>query len=220
MPRIHIFRSTLSGAVLALAAFLSLPGAASAQEVGLFLSQGATGLDELARPSGFALSYRVAPTPRLSLRATLFRKSDAFDRTSRVCIQYEPAVGCNNEFVQTETRLHGVVLAAHLRQRLHDLVEIEGGGGVSMSRVGASEVTESGRTSDLFTQNTGQPGVVLGGAFRVRPARRIPVTLEVGVAQQFIRMNACSDDPWRYDPYCGVTGFREIRVGLGVGRGW
>lgn len=223
MLRISLLRSAAFGAVLTLPAMLLglvAPVDGSAQEVGFSVSQGATGLDEFQAPTGFVLSYRVAPTPRLSLRASLFRQGDAFDRTSRVCIQYEPAVGCNNELVQTETRLHGVMLAANLRQRLHALAEVEGGGGVSMSRLSASEVTESGRTSDLFTQNTGQPGLVLGGALRLRPAERIPLTLEVGVAQQFIRLNACSDDPWRYDPYCGVQGFSQLSVGLGVGRGW
>lgn len=215
MPSTRFFRRAVLAAASALVALLSLPGTGGAQEVGLSFTRSASDLPGLAAPSGFLFSFRAEATERLSVRAGIYRKRDEGVRQGRVCIQYEPPVGCQMEEVRSETGLRGVHLATYLRQPLHRTFDVELGAGVALNRVSAEDRTESGRRSDLFVQNSGQPGVLLGATGRFRPAPGVPVTLEVGVSQQYVRLNACSDDAWRYDPYCGVTGFQEVRVGVG-----
>jgi hypothetical protein len=205
----------LRGVLLALGGTLCLfPGTGLSQEVGLLAAAARSGVPELAAPGGFGVFARVTPTANLSVRVSLYRQSQASVRTGRVCTQYIPVVGCAQEEVRTDTDLGGLWMTAGFRGRPLPRLELEGAGGLTMSRVRGEDRTASGRRSSLFIYNTLHPGAVVMVSGRVRPLLRLPLSLEAGLSHQQLWLRACAEEDWQYDPYCGSTGLRGAWLGL------
>jgi hypothetical protein len=203
------------GVLLALGGTLWLfPDAGLSQEVGLLAAAARSGVAELAAPEGFGVFARVSPAANLSVRVSLYRQSQVSVRTGRVCTQYIPVVGCAQEEVRTETNMGGLWMTAGFRGRPLPRLELEGGGGVTMSRVRGEDRTASRRRSSLFVYNTLHPGAVVTVSGRVRPLLRVPLSLEAGISHHQLWLRACAEDDWQYDPYCGSTGLRGAWIGL------
>jgi hypothetical protein len=191
----------------------------AAQEIGIYHASARSDLAELASPMGAGAFVRIFPTGHTSLRLSYQRQSNTSGRTDRVCTVYIPVVDCTQEGVHTETRLHGAALSGGLRARPLSFLELELGAGVTMNRVEGRDETESGRTSTLFVQHTAQFGTLVQGSARVQPLR-IPLTIEAAAGNHRLVLNACAEDEFRYDPYCGVANLRELRIGLGYDLRW
>jgi hypothetical protein len=205
----------LRGALLALGGALCLlPGTGLSQEVGLLAASARSGVPELAAPRGFGVLARVTPAANLSVRVNLYRQSQASVRTDRVCTQYIPVVRCEQEEVRTDTDLGSLWMTVGFRGRPLPRLELEGAGGLTMSRVRGEDRTASGRRSSLFVYNTLHPGAVVMASGRVRPLLRVPFSLEVGLSRQQLWLRACAEEDWQYDPYCGSKGLRGVWIGL------
>jgi hypothetical protein len=208
----------------ATALLLTVPSPGDGQalpvEIGVFHLAGSSDLAELERPRGLAVALRIRARPWLTIRSSIFAKGDDSARRGRVCTIYAPPSNCRDENVQAETTLVGAEVTAHVVRRLHPSFEIDAGAGASMSRITVDEVTESGRTSSLLGQNSGQPGLTLSTSGRFRPVDRLPLVLEVGLAQHFVRLNACSENQALYTPFCRTSSLRELRVGVAFAPAW
>jgi hypothetical protein len=211
----------LQGVLLALGGVLGLsPEGALSQEVGLLAAAARAEVSELASPGGFGVFARVTPLASLSVRVSLYRQSHLSVRTSTVCTQYIPIVGCAQEEVRTDTNMGSLWVTAGFRGRLLPRFELEGAGGLTMTRVRGEDRTASGRPSSLFIYNSLHPGAVVTVSGRVRPLLRVPFSLEAGLSHHLLWLRACAEEDWQYDPYCGSTGLRGAWIGLAFQPRW
>jgi len=204
--------------MLALALF-GAPSALLAQEYGLHGLWTSSSIPEMAAPRGVGFHAWFPAGQHSAIRASLYRQGQSFSREAPVCIQYQPSpVGCRVEQVDTDARLAGATVTGLLRRAFLPGVEGEVGLGVSLSEVAVQETTVSGRASNLYTQNTAQAGALLHLGTRIHPIRSVPLSLEVSYGHHLKNLKACSEDAWRFTPFCGTSTFRELRVGLGFRR--
>lgn len=200
-------------AVMAASAFA--PARLEAQSFGIYHSLGRSDLAELGAASGVGAFVRLVPHTALSLRVGYHRHSETAHRVGEVCNNYVIYFMCSNEGIETATRVQGGAVTAAWLLRPVAPVALEIGGGVSLNDVHGTERTESGRPSSLFSYQSAQVGLLAIANGRVRPVRALPVTIEAGVANHFLLLRACANDPRRYSPYCGDTSLREFRIGIG-----
>jgi hypothetical protein len=80
--------------------------------------------------------------------------------------------------------------------------------------VRANERSESGRRSDIYEYNTGQPGVLGALTLRLRPAASLPLHVEMTAANHVLFLSACPAEGWRYAPYCGRHRLSDLRLGV------
>jgi hypothetical protein len=200
-------------------AFFWVPSALLAQEYGLHGLLTSSSIPEMASPRGLGFYAWFPASPHSAIRASVYRQGQSFGREAPVCIQYQPSpVGCRVEPIDTEARLAGATVTGLLRRALLTGVEGEVGLGVSLSEVAVRETTDSGRASNLYTQNTAQAGALLHLGARIRPSPSVPLSLELSYGHHLKELRACSEDAWRFTPFCGTSTFREFRVGLGYRR--
>ena len=85
---------------------------------------------------------------------------------------------------------------------------------MSFSSLTATTVGESGSDADLNLPLTGQLGVVALLSADVSPLASVPLKLTGTLSRHWVNFNACASLEEIYDPFCGVTAYREIAVGL------
>lgn len=205
---------------LPLALCALLPRSARAQDLELYRSFSSSNLAEIGSSSGLGASARILRLGTAAVRASFHWYDESTTRTGRVCTNYAASFACAQEAVRTDTNLAGATLQAVWRHRPVSRVELEVGGGLSMNAISASDQTASGRPSDLFTYNTGHPGLLVLARTRAYPIPRLPLTLNASVANHRLILRACPTEQPAYGPYCGATDLRELRIGLGYDRGW
>jgi hypothetical protein len=201
--------------LLLLAAGVTAARPAAAQDAGVYRSYATTDIAELAAPRGVGAYIRILPRSWLSMRVGYHRHEESSQRVGTVCNNIIVMFMCNSEDIDNVTRVHGAAATAALHLRPIAPLELEIGGGVSLNEVRGSDRTASGRTSSLFWHESAQTGFIIAAQSRLRPLRVLPITLDVGVSDHILMLDACAVDVRRYDPYCGRTRLREVRIGAG-----
>jgi hypothetical protein len=188
----------------------------AAQELGVYRSVAQSSLAELSEPAGLGAYLRIRPVHAWSVRFGYHRQEDDSQRVGEVCNNFVVAFRCNDEPIETRTRVHGgSALASWLASPVRQ-VELELGAGISLNDVAAEEQTESGRASPIFFHESAQFGALLAVHGRLRPLAGLPLVIEVGLVNHYLRLGACAEDPRRYDPYCAPVNLREVRLGAGL----
>lgn len=191
------------------------PAAVSAQEFGLYRSHAQSSLRELSEPGGAGAYLRVRVRPAVSIRFSYHRQQAESERVGEVCNNFVAGFRCNQEPIETQTRVRGGSAVASWLVTPVRQVEFEAGGGISLNDVRGEEQTESGRSSMIFFHESAQLGVLASVHARLRPLPRLPLIIDVGLVNHHLRLRACAEDPRRYDPYCEPVNLRELRVGAG-----
>ena len=88
------------------------------------------------------------------------------------------------------------------------------GGGFSVNSVTATSLGESGRRAELYSPKTAQVGWLALGSAGISPIPSVPLRLVGTVTGHWINFNSCAPLEVIYDPYCGITLFRELEVGI------
>jgi hypothetical protein len=202
-----------SGVILLSCALASQP--VGAQELGVYRSFARSALYELGAPHGLGAYIRLLPQPWLSARVSYHRHQSRTERVGEVCNNVAVYFACSDEDIETDSRVHGGAATLGWRLQPAAAVELEIGGGISLNDVRASERSTSGRPSALFVRQSAQTGILATAHGRFQPVRAVPLTIDVGLANHVLLLNACADDPRRYDPFCGRTSVREVRIGAG-----
>jgi hypothetical protein len=208
-------RSRTIAYTLLLAAIACAARPVAAQDIGVYRSYGTTDIAELAAPRGIGAYIRILPRPWLSMRVGYHRHEESSQRVGTVCNNIIVMFMCNSEDIENVTSVHGAAATAAWRLQPIASLELELGGGVSLNEVRGSDRTASGRTSSLFWHESAQTGIIVSAQGRLRPLRMLPLTLDVGVSEHMLMLDACAVDTRRHDPYCGRTRLREVRLGAG-----
>jgi len=117
------------------------------------------------------------------------------------------------EPTRRESRISGLAVTAALPLQLVPQFAVEAGTGITLSQIRAQDRTESGRANALYSNPTGQWGVLLTATARLRPLATLPLSLHAGAGQHLLRLTSCGEYEWDDDPFCGNSSVREIRIG-------
>jgi hypothetical protein len=198
---------------LAAVAVLCAPAPVNAQELSVYHSIARSDIAEIAEAGGFGatLGFRTGP---VQLRPGVLYHNQTTTVNSRVCLNYELGVGCQNEEVERSARLRGLQLLAAVPVQLIPMLGFDLAGGVTLSQLTATDRTASRRASDLFANPSGQWGVVLLAGAQLRPLPAVPLTVNAAFGNHRMRLTSCGEYAWDYSPFCGTTDIREVRIGL------
>jgi hypothetical protein len=199
--------------VLALLGTLAA-GSAHGQEVGFYLTSASSALPELAAAQGGG-AFLLLVAPGFNVRGTVYSQSSTRSLSGRVCASVNPPSNCTQaEFTRT-TRLRGFGVAGALPVLRTRQLGVEVGGGPSFNIIEAVDAAPPQRRTALFTQETGNIGMLLSGTVRAQPVRGLPIVLHALAGSHTIWMTACGEYVWMDDPYCGRVRMAEFRLGLG-----
>ncbi|HSJ23600.1 MAG TPA: hypothetical protein VK929_02875 [Longimicrobiales bacterium] len=187
---------------------------AAAQEVGIYSAAHSVSLEELQDLRGYG-GHALLFTPGLNVRFSIYSQSATTVKDSRTCHVIFPPSNCTDETVTRESRLRGVILAAAVPIMPQRQLQFELGAGASFNLLDASDSVPSGRRSPLITSDGGQLGALFTAGVRLQPLRSVPVVLHALGGSHFIRMTACGEYAWNDDPFCGIIGVHELRLGIG-----
>jgi hypothetical protein len=192
-----------------------VPSSVAAQQLSLSHKQSSTALPELSGATGFdlLLSFPAGPA---RLGAGIHHLSRETQLDTRVCVSYEQRVGCLTEPTRREARLSGLAVTAGLPLQLLPQLVVEGGTGITLSQVRAQDRTQSGRPNALYSNPTGQWGVLLNVTARLKPLATLPLSLHAGAGQHLLRLTSCGEYEWDDAPFCGNSSVREIRIGASL----
>jgi hypothetical protein len=195
-------------------AVLCAPAAVDAQELSVYHSVARSDIPEIAEAGGFGVTLGFR-TGRVQLRPGVLHHNQTTTVNSRVCLNYELRVGCQDEDVERSARLSGLQLVAAVPMQPVPMLGFEVAGGITLSQLTASDRTASRRASNLFANPSGQWGVMLLAGAQLRPLPAVPLTVKAAVGNHRMRLTSCGEYAWDYSPFCGTTDIREVRVGLG-----
>jgi hypothetical protein len=201
---------------LGLMASLALtPTSGAAQELGLFLSQGEAGHQEFVDPMGFGAYLILDPLPYLRFEGSFTHYDASATRVGEACIYLEPRHDCELENLRSTSDMEGVSLSVIPHISPAGWIDLGLGGGASFMHLGLEIETESDRFVNVLKPTGGQTGAFLVGQVKLMPFPRLPLVLSAGYQTQWVRFSGCSPDPLTYDPYCGTTEMKELRLGAG-----
>jgi hypothetical protein len=206
---------------LALALSLSSLGwmpEVSSQELGVFVFRGNSEMLEFPDPVGVGLFASVEIQDTWSFRLTVQSFSQSTQKEGRVCVRYLPPLSCRTEHVQTSASMSGLRGTLSRAIPLGERLRLGVGGGFSFNSVAVTSTGESGYPADLERPRTGQIGYLGVLDAEVTPVSAWPLRLILGVTGHWVSFNACYPGLSSYSPFCGLTDFREIKVGLAFAR--
>lgn len=202
---------TLASASLLLMA--SAP-AAAAQQIGASLLWGQSENAEFLEPGGVRGFVQWEALSSWLFRLSLQSLSQDSEKEGTVCTVYFPRIGCRVEHVETSASLGSFRLEVLRALRLGEWLRIGAGGGMSLSSLTVTSLGESGNNADLNLPRTGQIGYVALLSADIAPVGGVPLKLTGTLSRHWVDFNACASMEDIYDPFCGITTYREIAVGL------
>jgi hypothetical protein len=188
--------------------------AASAQEIGVSLLWAQSENAELLEPGGVRGFVQWESQSSWLFRLSLQSLSQDSEKEGAVCTVYSPRIGCRAEHVETSASLGTFRLEVMRALRLGEWLRIGAGGGASISSLSATSLGESGNNADLNLPRTAQIGFVALLSADISPVRGIPLKLTGEISRHWVGFNACARLEDIYSPFCGLTAYREIAVGL------
>jgi hypothetical protein len=213
MP-VSTVRHVMNRLVVAAALVAVVASPVRAQEFGAYHASGGSSLPEFEHADGLGL-YFLLHMRGVSVLGNTYSHSNSTPVMARLCSRLTPPSNCIDREMERESRLRGAAVSA-LVPVVGRRVRLELGGGLSFSVVSATDIGPAeNRRSALFTQPTGQPGVLTAVAVRARPLDAVPFVLHMSAGNHHIRLTACGEYPGMDDPFCGSMNLRELRLGVG-----
>jgi hypothetical protein len=207
-------KSSASSLLFALVVSLLGVHPAACQEMGPLFLLGSSNHPELTQFNGFGILLGAEIAEGWAVQVSYQSFAQETQRPGTVCIIFEPRMGCRDEEVETSTELSGTRVSLQRTFYLGETLRLGVGGGGSFTSVTAKSTGESGRKADLNAPKTGQLGGMALISGRLQFFESIPLALSGTFSNHWVAFKACATNPHTYDPYCGVSSFQELALGL------
>jgi hypothetical protein len=187
------------------------------EEVTLFVVMATSDNPEFKSPMGFGVRSTWSFGGHWLFRLGYQRMTDESRKVGTVCKSYAPHISCTQAMTHSQMTLAGlrggllrtVVLGNYLRFGL--------GGGLSFNDLNARKVGEDGLRADLLAPKTGLVGYLALVSAEAIPFPGLPIRLTGDLINHWVHFHTCSgSDPPQYDPFCKISPFREVEIGLAI----
>ena len=187
------------------------------QDVGIFTSVAQSENVEFPNPRGFGAFASWEFGGEWLFRLSFHRLNEETRKLGRVCMTYSPLFSCVQTMTLTDATISSLRGGLLRLQEWGERFTLGFGGGLSFNDVNARSRGVDGRLADLLAPKTGQVGYLALLSADLVLHRGLPLKLAGGFSNHWVHFHICSgEDPPQHDPFCKISQFREVEIGLAI----